>query len=82
MVTVLRAEGLHVRIYADDHEPRHVHVIGNSHEALFNLNCSFGPVAVRANYGFPERDLSRIAKMLTEHLAFLCEEWRRIHDHS
>ncbi len=29
MVTVYRASGIRVVIYVDDHEPAHVHVIGN-----------------------------------------------------
>jgi hypothetical protein len=29
MVTVLREGGLRVRIYTDDHEPAHVHVVGD-----------------------------------------------------
>jgi hypothetical protein len=29
LITVLRAHGLRVAIYRDDHEPPHVHVIGD-----------------------------------------------------
>ncbi|TPG38698.1 DUF4160 domain-containing protein [Roseomonas nepalensis] len=36
MVTVLRAHGLRVVIYVNDHEPAHVHVFGDG-EAKINL---------------------------------------------
>ena len=36
MVTVMRAEGLRVVIFTNDHEPAHVHVFGDG-EAKINL---------------------------------------------
>ncbi|PZR07749.1 MAG: DUF4160 domain-containing protein, partial [Azospirillum brasilense] len=36
MVTVLRVHGLRVVIYANDHDPAHVHVFGDG-EAKINL---------------------------------------------
>jgi hypothetical protein len=42
MVTVLRADGLRVVIYVNDHLPAHVHVFGGG-EAKINL---IGPKAV------------------------------------
>lgn len=35
MPTVLRAAGLRVVIYANDHSPAHVHVLGEGCEAIF-----------------------------------------------
>ena len=37
MVTVMRAEGLRVVIYSNDHEPAHVHVFGGWRSQNFNL---------------------------------------------
>ncbi|HTV68939.1 MAG TPA: DUF4160 domain-containing protein [Rhizobiaceae bacterium] len=31
MITLLRAQGLRVIIFTDDHEPAHVHVFGDGH---------------------------------------------------
>jgi hypothetical protein len=36
MITVIRASGLRVIIFTDDHEPAHVHVFGDGH-AKINL---------------------------------------------
>lgn len=67
-------------IYPNDHRPAHVHVIGGGCEAVFNLNCSAGPVELRENYGFTRREIARIERMLTDHLNKLCDEWERIHE--
>ena len=79
MPTVLRFEGLRVVIYPNDHRPAHVHVIGRGCEAVFNLNCPAGPVAVRENYGFSRRFIRRIGTALMSHQAALCEAWEGIH---
>ena len=41
MVTVLRAEGLRVVIFVNDHQPAHVHVFGDG-EAKINLTGAGG----------------------------------------
>ncbi len=79
MPTLLRFEGLRVVIYPNDHRPAHVHTIGKSCEAVFNLNCQAGPVEVRENYRFSGREIRRIAVVLTEHRVELCVAWERIH---
>ena len=47
MPTVLRLDGLRVRIYVDDHRPAHIHVIAADGEAVFVLNCPDGPPELR-----------------------------------
>ncbi|MGD0522073.1 MAG: DUF4160 domain-containing protein [Terracidiphilus sp.] len=79
MPTVLRIGALRVAVYPNDHRPAHVHVIGDGHEAVFELNCPAGPVAVRENYGFAGRDLARIQAVMGSNLAALCGAWERIH---
>ena len=79
MPTVLRFEGFRVVIYPADHVPSHVHVFGGGGEAVFNLNCPDGKVALRENYGFQRRTVTRVRKMLDESVTSLCEEWRRVH---
>jgi len=56
MPTVLRIGALRVAVYPNDHRPPQVHIIGQSHEAVFTLNDSAGAVVRRENYGFPSRD--------------------------
>jgi hypothetical protein len=82
MPTVLRIGGLCVVIYPNDHRPAHVHVIGPDAEAVFKLNCPTGPVELRENYGFSTGELTRIRKILTEHVEELCREWEKIHGNS
>jgi hypothetical protein len=77
--TVLRFDGLRVVVYPNDHRPAHVHVIERGYEAVFNLNCPAGPVALRENYGFSRREISHIESVLTEHLGELCRTWEQIH---
>jgi hypothetical protein len=79
MPTVLRFDGFSAVIYPADHIPAHVHVFGGGNEAVFNLNCPSGPVALRENYGFSRRAIARIRRALDGAVATLCQEWRRIH---
>ena len=79
MPTVLRFGALRVAVYPNDHRPAHVQVIGDGHEAVFELNCPAGPVTQRENYGFPARDLARIQRALLANLKDLCTAWESIH---
>jgi hypothetical protein len=80
MPTVLTIFGLRVVIYPNDHQPAHVHVIGNGNEAVFNLHCPRGLPELRKNTGFSRKELERIGNELVTHLPVLCGEWRRIHE--
>jgi len=79
MPTVLRFAGLRVVIYTNDHRPAHVHVIGNDCEAVYELNCPWGPVELRENYGFGRVELGRITQKLNTHLDELCRQWEKLH---
>jgi Domain of unknown function (DUF4160) len=79
MPTVLAFRGLDVRIYTNDHQPAHVHVVGRSCEARFQLNCPGGPVELAENFGFSRREIRQILEFLAENLELLCAAWRRIH---
>lgn len=79
MPTILRNGGLRVVIYPNDHRPAHVHVIGNGCEAVFNLHCPSGPPELRENYGFTEKELTRIGSTLAAELAAACSQWEKIH---
>lgn len=58
MATVLRFLSYRVVIYSNDHRPRHVHVMNDEHEAIFELNCPDGPPTLRENYGFRKATLN------------------------
>jgi hypothetical protein len=75
----MRIGALRVVIYPNDHRPAHVHVIGQGHEAVFELNVPDGAVTVRENYGFTRRDLAAIERVLVQDLDVLRSAWGRIH---
>ncbi len=79
MPTVITIFGLRVVIYPNDHRPAHVHVIGNGCAAVFNLHCPKGPPELRVNYGFSQKDLTRIGEALAAELSVLCKAWRQVH---
>jgi len=43
MVTVLRASGLKVVIFVDDHEPAHVHVFGDGQAKITSWGLTVPP---------------------------------------
>lgn len=79
MPTVLWLGALRVVVYPNDHRPAHVHVIGQGHEAVFELNRPQGGVTLRENYGFSRRDIAFIRRGLIQNLAALLNAWERIH---
>lgn len=66
-------------IYPNDHRPAHVHVIGRGCEAVFNLNCPWGPIELRENYRFSLREISHVQTVLAEPVEELCLAWEEIH---
>jgi uncharacterized protein DUF4160 len=82
MPIIMQSEGFAVIVYPNDHNPAHVHVFSAGHEAVFNLNCPGGPVALRENYGFSRRDVARVRKLLDATTTKLCQQWRNIHGES
>jgi hypothetical protein len=78
MVTVLRAHGLRVVIFANDHEPAHVHVIGEGEAKINLLGASGAPELVWAD-GMNRGDLRRAMRLVLEQQAFLLARWEEIH---
>ena len=76
MVTVLRAEGLRVVIFANDHPPAHVHVIAGRGEAKINL---LGPDLVWAD-GLTRAELRRALRLVAEQRPYLLDRWEAIHE--
>lgn len=79
MPTVLWIGKLRVVVYPNDHRPAHVHVIGQGHESVWELNRGLRAVTRRENYGFPARVLARIARALEANRTDLLAAWERIH---
>ena len=79
MVTVLRADGLRIVIYANDHLPAHVHVLGDG-EAKIDLTGggTSGPRLVWAE-AMSRADIRRALRLVAERRAFLLARWEEIH---
>ena len=71
---------MRVVVYPNDHRPAHVHVIGVGCEAVFNLNCPYGPPELRENFGFRPAQVGKIKTALANELKRLCAEWSKIHE--
>lgn len=78
MVTVLRADGLRVVIYVDDHLPAHVHVFGDGQAKIDLVGADGGPDLVWA-YGMTRGEVRRSMRLVTERLDFLLRSWEDIH---
>ena len=79
MVTVHREGGFRVVIYSNDHEPAHVHVIGDG-EVIINLLGADNLPEVRQAYGATNADIRKALRIVTEQRASLLAKWQEIHD--
>jgi hypothetical protein len=79
MPTIFRFAGLRVVIYTNDHQPPHVHVIGDGCEAVFEMNCDGRPITLRENYGFALARLRKIKVVLQQQKRVICLAWEKIH---
>lgn len=77
MVTVLRAGGLRVVIYVNDHLPAHVHVFGDG-EAKISLVGEDGPSLVWTD-NMTRSEVRRSMRIIAEQRTFLLQRWKDIH---
>jgi hypothetical protein len=78
MVTVLRADGLRVVIFADDHLPAHVHVFGDG-EAKINLLGADGGANLVWASNMTRLEVRRALRLVTAQQAVLLTRWEEIH---
>lgn len=78
MVTVLRAHGLRVVVYANDHRPAHVHVFGDGEAKIDLLGPDGAPALVWAD-GMTRGEVRRAVRLVAEQRAFLLARWEDIH---
>ena len=79
MVTVLRAHGLSIVIFVDDHEPAHAHVFGDGHAKVNLAGPGWAPQLVWV-VDMKRSDVRRAMQIVTEHQEILLARWRAIHD--
>lgn len=77
MVTVVRAGGLRIVIFTDDHEPAHVHVFGDGH-AKIDLVAPGGPALVWAN-GMSRGEVRRAMRLVRAGRQRLLGAWEELH---
>jgi hypothetical protein len=78
MVTVLRAEGLRVVIFTNDHEPAHVHVFGDGEAKIDLCGASGVPELVWAD-GMTRSEVRRALRVVASRQSQLLMRWERIH---
>jgi hypothetical protein len=64
--------------FTDDHEPAHLHVIGDG-QAKANLTGPGGPAELVWTDAVKLNDLRRVLTIINERRDFLLERWRQIH---
>ncbi len=75
MPTVLRAAGLRIVIYPNDHPPAHVHVLGPGWVVVVDLVS----LTLREAIGCTEADARRVLRLVADHRPTLRDAWRRFH---
>ena len=78
MATIHREAGLRFIIFVDDHEPAHVHVVGDGH-AKINLAGTDGAPELVSNDGFKAGELRKALRIVTEQQAAMLAKWNEIH---
>jgi hypothetical protein len=78
MIVVLRAQGLRVFIFVDDHEPAHVHVRGDGQAKVLLVGADGRPELAWSS-GMNRSEKRRALLAIKEAQAELLEHWRRIH---
>lgn len=78
MVTVYREAGFRFVIYSDDHEPAHVHVVGDGN-AKVDLGRVNGIPEMVYSGGFRQGDVRRIMDIVRKQRAMLLKRWSDIH---
>lgn len=81
MVTVLRAQGLRVVIFVNDHPPAHVHVFGDGHAKVDLLGVNGAPELVWADR-MTGSEVRRAMQVVTERQEALLARWESIHGRS
>jgi hypothetical protein len=78
MIVVHRAGGFRFVIYTSDHEPAHVHVVGDGH-AKINLVGPNGLPELVFSVGIKKSDMRRLLTEAAERRDELVDRWEQIH---
>lgn len=78
MVAIYRGSGFRLVIFANDHEPAHVHVFGDG-EAKINLIGPGGKPELVWAYGMKGNDVRRAMKLVENRQREFMMRWSEIH---
>jgi hypothetical protein len=78
MVTVLRADGLRLVIFVNDHLPAHVHAFGDGEAKIDLLGADGTPALIWAD-GMSRGEVRRAMRLVVEQQKFLLARWEEIH---
>ena len=73
MPTIFIVFGFCFKFYSNGHEPIHVHVTKDGHEAKFNV---IPVVEMVSNHGFKKHELTIITGIIEENRTILVERWK------
>ena len=79
MGSVHFAYGFRFAIYTDDHEPPHVHVLGNDGEAIINLSGPYGRPEPIYVINIKRPDMKRLMAVVIDGQQYFLNEWLKIH---
>ena len=79
MATVLRIDGYVVRIWSNDHLPRHVHIFKGDGECVINLVGKDGQPELREFYNLKRKEVARAIRIVALNQKKLIEAWNKIH---
>lgn len=71
MPTIFIFFGLRFMFYSDEHEPIHVHVIKDAHEAKYNVE----KIEQIYNHGFKVHELKLIESVIEENREVIIDRW-------
>ncbi len=72
MPTIFVVFGYCFKFYSNDHEPVHIHVTKDGHEAKFNLVPEPDLVF---NHGFKRHELTLVQGIIEENMEILIDRW-------
>jgi hypothetical protein len=72
MPTIFIVFGFIFKFYSDDHDPVHVHVEKDGHEAKYNLEPEVTQVF---NHGFKKHEISIIEGVIEENVEVIKDRW-------
>jgi hypothetical protein len=77
--TIHTEAGFEFRVFSNDHEPPHVHVVKQKKTVLIELGDENTRPSIRSNYGMKPIDVKKALRIVAEQQDFFLEYWRKYH---